>query len=66
MRGIILAARCLEQLHGYDCSYGMPEKLRNILSGLASVRIDKKDRLVFRVEDSQVIIFECGSYYGDH
>ncbi len=53
------------QRNGYNCSYGRPEKLRNIFSGLASVRIDKKNRLVFRVEDSQVDIFECGGHYGD-
>ena len=54
------------QRNGYKCSYGRPEMLRNIMSGLASVRIDKKNRLVFRVDDLQVSIVECGSHYGDH
>lgn len=53
------------QRNGYK-SFGKPEMLRNILSGLASVRIDKKNRLVFRVDDLQVSIVECGSHYGDH
>ena len=54
------------QRNGYKCSFGKPEMLRNVLSGLASVRIDKKNRLVSRVDDLQVSIVECGSHYGDH
>ena len=54
------------QRNGYLCSYGKPERLASNLSGLASVRIDKKNRLVFRVDDLQVSIVECGSHYGDH
>lgn len=54
------------QRNGYKCSSGKPEMLRNILSGLASVKIDKKNRLVFSVDDLQVSIVECGSHYGDH
>ena len=54
------------QRNGYKCSYGKPEMLRTILSGLASVKIDKKNRLVFSVDDLQVSIVECGSHYGDH
>ncbi len=54
------------QRNGYKCSYGKPEMLRNALSGLASVKIDKKNRLVFRADDLQVSIVECGGHYGDH
>lgn len=54
------------QRNGYDCSYGKPERLRSNLTGLASVRIDQKNRLVFRVDDEKVIITECGTHYGDH
>lgn len=54
------------QRNGYKCSFGKPEMLRNVMSGLASVRIDKKNRLVFSVDDLQVSIVECGSHYGDH
>lgn len=54
------------QRNGYKCSYGKPEMLSNNLSGLASVKIDKKNRLVFRVDDSQVSILECGGHYHDH
>lgn len=54
------------QRNGYKCSFGKPEMLRNVMSGLASVRSDKKNRLVFSVDDLQVSIVECGSHYGDH
>ena len=54
------------QRNGYKCSFGKPEMLRNVMSGLASVRVDKKNRLVFRVDDAQVSIVECGGHYGDH
>ena len=54
------------QRNGYKCSSGKPEMLKYDMSGLASVRIDKKNRLVFRVDDLQVCIVECGSHYGDH
>ena len=35
------------QRNGFQCSYGKPEMLKGDLSGYASVRIDKKNRLVF-------------------
>ena len=54
------------QRNGYNSSYGKPEKLKNNLSGLASVRIDKKNRLLFQVEDDRLIIVECGGHYQDH
>ncbi len=54
------------QRKGYLCSYGKPERLASNLSGLASVRIDKKNRLVFSVEVDRVNIIECGSHYGEH
>ena len=54
------------QRNGYLCSYGKPEMLKGHLQGYASVRIDKKNRLVFSVDDEQISIVECGSHYGDH
>ena len=54
------------QRNGYICSYGKPEMLKGHLQGYASVRIDKKNRLVFSVDDLQMSIVECGSHYGDH
>ena len=53
------------QRNGYKCSYGKPEMLRENLSGAASLRIDKKNRLVFEVDDTAVSIIECGGHYND-
>ena len=50
--------------HGYDCT-GKPETLKGNLFGFWSVRIDKKNRLVFRIIDNIIEIVECGSHYGD-
>ena len=46
------------QRNGYKCSYGKPEMLKGDLQGYARVRIDKKNRLVFQVDDFQVTIIE--------
>ena len=54
------------QRNGYKCSYGKPEMLKHDLLGLASVRIDQKNRLVFRVDKDTVDIAQCGTHYGDH
>lgn len=54
------------QRNGYKCSYGKPEMLSNVLTGVASVRIDHKNRLLFRVEAEQISIIECGGHYHDH
>ena len=53
------------QRNGYKCSYGKFEKLKHDFAGLASVRIDKKNRIVFHVNDKQVTIAECGGHYDD-
>ena len=50
---------------GYDC-IGKPEPLSGNLSGFWSVRIDEKNRIVFRIEKGIMEIAECGSHYGDH
>ncbi|MCR5095465.1 MAG: type II toxin-antitoxin system YoeB family toxin [Erysipelotrichaceae bacterium] len=36
------------------------------LAGFWSVRIDEKNRIVFRISDNKLEIAECGSHYGDH
>ena len=54
------------QRNGYLCSYGKPEMLKGHLQGYASVKIDKKNRLVFSVEYDRVNIVECGGHYHDH
>ncbi len=50
--------------NGYEC-IGKPEPLRGDLSGYWSVRIDEKNRIVFRIENEQIEIIQCGSHYGD-
>lgn len=46
---------------------GKPEKLRNNYSGLWSRRINKKDRLVYEINDSEivVIILSALGHYSD-
>lgn len=53
------------QRNGDNCSYGKPEKLKHDLSGFSSVRIDQKNRLVFKVDDEKVTVVECGGHYQD-
>ena len=48
--------------NGYNCS-GKPEPLKNNLSGYWSVRIDEKNRIVFRIVNNQIEIYQCGTHY---
>ncbi|MCL1852452.1 MAG: Txe/YoeB family addiction module toxin [Peptococcaceae bacterium] len=50
--------------NGYN-SIGKPEPLKGDLSGFWSVEIDKKNRIVFRIEEDQLEIVQCGSHYRD-
>ena len=50
--------------NGYK-GIGKPEPLKNDLSGCWSVEIDKKNRIVFRIENGVLIITQCGSHYRD-
>ena len=50
--------------NGYRTS-GKPEPLTGNLSGYWSVRIDHKNRIVFRVSDGSVEIIQCGGHYSD-
>ena len=50
--------------NGYDC-IGKPEALKGNLSGLYSVRIDGKNRLVFRISNSAIEIAQSKTHYGD-
>ena len=51
--------------NGYQCSYGKVEMLKGDFNGFASVRIDKKNRIIFYVDDSTVTIIQCGGHYDD-
>ena len=50
--------------NGYHCK-GKPEKLTGNYAGFWSVRIDKKNRLIFRINDGMIEIAECKDHYGD-
>lgn len=42
-----------------------PEPLSGDLSGYWSRRIDDKNRIVYKIENDQLIIIQCGSHYRD-
>lgn len=50
--------------NGYS-SIGKPEALRGNRAGFYSIRIDKKNRLIFRVADDAIGIAQCGGHYDD-
>ncbi len=50
--------------NGYLCT-GKPEQLSGDLAGYWSVRIDEKNRIVFRISDDNLEIIQCGSHYRD-
>lgn len=50
--------------NGYK-GIGNPEPLRNDLSGYYSVRIDKKNRIIFRIVDNTLEIISCKTHYND-
>jgi toxin YoeB len=44
---------------------GKPEPLKNNLQGYWSRRINEADRIVYKIEDNQLIIVQCGGHYDD-
>lgn len=50
--------------NGYK-SKGKPEPLKGNLSGFWSVRIDQKNRLIFKIEDGKIEIVQCRTHYDD-
>lgn len=50
--------------NGYNC-IGKPEPLKGDLSGYWSVRIDEQNRIVFRINNSNLEIIQCGTHYED-
>jgi len=50
--------------NGYN-GIGKPEPLKHDLSGFWSVKIDDKNRIVFRIECGKIEITQCGSHYQD-
>ena len=54
------------QRNGYDATLGKPEMFKHDFTGFASVRVDKKNRITFSVQDDTVIIIQCGGHYSDN
>ena len=50
--------------NGYN-GIGKPEPLKEDLSGYWSVKIDDKNRIVFRIKGSRLEIVQCGTHYRD-
>lgn len=65
-RGLKKINRLLEDIdrNGYNCT-GKPEPLSGNLAGYWSVRIDSKNRIVFRINDDAIEIIQCGTHYRD-
>ena len=53
------------QRNGYT-GIGKPEPLRYLPGGYWSRRIDAEHRLVYKIENNNVIINQCATHYGDH
>ena len=47
--------------NGYNC-IGKPEPLKGELSGYWSVRIDEQNRIVFRINNNNLEIIQCGTH----
>ena len=50
--------------NGYECE-GHLEPLSGDLVGFYSVHIDRKNRIVFRIDNGILEISQCGSHYRD-
>ena len=50
--------------NGYS-GIGKPEPLKGDLSGWWSRRIDDYNRLVYKIEDNNLVIVQCGAHYKD-
>jgi toxin YoeB len=52
------------QRNGYQCT-GQPEQLSGDDAGWYSVRIDKKNRMIFKIDGDTIVIRACRTHYGD-
>ncbi len=43
---------------------GKPEPLKYDLAGLWSRRIDREHRLVYQVQDNEILVYSCKFHYG--
>jgi toxin YoeB len=44
---------------------GKPEPLKGNKQGYWSRRIDEVNRIIYKIEQNQVVIVQCGSHYDD-
>jgi toxin YoeB len=51
--------------HSPFSGIGKPEPLKHELQGYWSRRIDEANRIVYKVENEQIVIVQCGTHYGD-
>lgn len=49
----------------YFKGLGKPEALKGNMSGYWSRRIDDTNRLVYKIENEQIIVAQCRSHYKD-
>ena len=61
LKGINLLLKDIDRNH-YD-GIGKPEPLKFELQGFWSRRIDERNRLVYKIEDNNVIILHCKGHY---
>lgn len=52
--------------NGYQAGSGKLELLKGNMSGYASVRIDKKNRLIFTADAGRITVIQCGGHYDDY
>jgi len=48
----------------HNVGIGKPEPLKYDLSGWWSRQIDDTNRLIYRIEDSKIIVSHCRTHYG--
>ena len=51
--------------NGYDDGIGKPEPLKNEFQGFWSRRINETNRIIYRIDNEQIIIVQCRTHYGD-
>ena len=44
---------------------GKPEVLKHDMSGMYSRRIDDENRLVYKISETQIIVYKCKGHYED-
>lgn len=45
---------------------GKPEPLKHEFSGWWSRRISQEHRLIYKVDENTILIYQCRYHYGDH